>query len=292
MLNRQKILLLMLKTAGRPVQRVELMKWCFLLRHESPAAGGTSFYDFVPYRLGPFSFELYQEIKKLEELSYVLIDHISSNENPTWSLNTLLSVPTLKLDNSFRADVGEIVSKFESYSTDDLLDYVYNFHPYFTVNSERQRLASRSKAEVAVYTAGYERLSIDRFLNMLVQRGINCVIDVRNNPISRRYGFHKSTLSRLSVRLGIEYYHFPELGIAPEARRHFDGHNDRTMMLDEYERNTLKRENEALLDVSRLLFESPSVLVCLEAEPDSCHRSRLAKPLSQMTALPIVHLRP
>ena len=82
MLLRQKILLLMLKFAGRPVQRVELMKWCFVLRHESESKGGNSFYDFVPYKYGPFSFALYQEIEKLESTSYIL-----SHGEFAWKLN-------------------------------------------------------------------------------------------------------------------------------------------------------------------------------------------------------------
>ena len=73
MLTRQKVLLLMLKYAGRPVQRVELMKWCFLLRHQSETGGGSSFYDFVPYKYGPFSFALYQEIEKLQSPSAMAI---------------------------------------------------------------------------------------------------------------------------------------------------------------------------------------------------------------------------
>jgi len=58
MLTRQKTLLSLLDVAVRPVQRMELTKWCFLLRQESTSAGGSAFYDFVPYRFGPFSDNL------------------------------------------------------------------------------------------------------------------------------------------------------------------------------------------------------------------------------------------
>jgi hypothetical protein len=30
----------------------------------------------------------------------------------------------------------------------------------------------------------------------------------------------------------------------------------------------------------------------MEAEPSCCHRSRLANPVSELTGLPIIHLRP
>ena len=53
MLNRQKALLAMIQQAGRPVQRMELTQWAFLLRNETESHGGPAFYDFVPYHCGP-----------------------------------------------------------------------------------------------------------------------------------------------------------------------------------------------------------------------------------------------
>lgn len=287
MLTRQKILLLMLKHAGRPVRRVELMKWCFLLRHESETEGGSSFYDFVPYKLGPFSFALYQEIEKLQSMSYVL-----SQGDQAWKLNTELSDVVAGVSQAVEREVRTVVKSFGRLTNDDLLDYVYQRYPAFTVNSERQKLAPRPKAEVAVYTAGYEGLSIDGFLNLLISSGIERLIDVRSNPTARRYGFHKSTLNRLSNRLEIEYRHFAELGIQSEVRQLFPADCDRGMMFDEYEVVTLTRESAAVRDVAKLVSERPSVLVCMEAEPSCCHRSRLANPVSELTGLPIIHLRP
>ncbi len=287
MLTRQKILLLMLKFAGRPVGRVELMKWCFLLRHESETKGGNAFYDFVPYKLGPFSFALYQEIEKLQSISYVL-----SQGGHAWKLNLELSSAASGVSPAVEREVRAVVKDFGRLTNDDLLDYVYQRHPAFTVNSERKKLASRPKAEVAVYTAGYESLSVDGFLNLLISNGIERLIDVRSNPTARRYGFHKSTLNRLSNRLEIEYQHFAELGIQSEIRQLFPADGDRGVMFDEYEVTTLTREAAAVRDVAKLVSDRPSVLVCMEAEPSCCHRSRLANPISELTGLPIIHLRP
>ncbi len=285
MLNRQKILLLMLKHAGRPVQRVELMKWCFLLRHESETKGGSSFYDFVSYKVGPFSFALYQEIEKLESMSYVL-----AYGDQAWEFNPALASATAGVGSAVEREVTKVVRDFGRLSSNDLLDYVYQRHPAFTVNSERQKLAPRPKTEVAVYTAGYEGTSIDGFLNLLVECGIERLVDVRNNPTSRRYGFHKSTLNRLVNRLGIEYRHFAELGIQSEVRQLFPADGDREIMFGTYEVTTLTKEAAAVSAVSELVRERPSVLVCMEANPLHCHRSRLAKPVSELTGLPIIHL--
>jgi uncharacterized protein (DUF488 family) len=286
MLVRQKILLLMLHFARRPVQRIELMKWCFLLRHESGTEGGSSFYDFVPYKYGPFSFALNQEVEKLQSMNYIL-----SHGDRAWELNPNLASDPAGIKSVIEREVETIVRKFGHRSSNELLDYVYRGHPAFTVNSERQKLAMRPKAGVAVYTAGYEGVSIDGFLNLLVKSGIEQLIDVRSNPISRRYGFHKSTLKHLSGRLDIEYFHFAELGIKSEIRQLFPADGDRENMFDEYEYTSLKNEMNAVKIVSELVSVRPSVLVCMEDDPLNCHRSRLAESVSNLTCLPIIHLR-
>jgi uncharacterized protein (DUF488 family) len=39
------------------------------------------------------------------------------------------------------------------------------------------------------------------------------------------------------------------------------------------------------------LVQSPTVLVCMEANPNLCHRSRLADALELITGFPIIHMR-
>ena len=286
MLTRQKVLLLMLKFAAKPVDRITLMKWSFLLRHECESEGGSTFYDFVPYKYGPFSFALFQEMRKLEEQSYVCLEGPHS-----WKLSSELSMTTTGVSDSVKRDVKAVIKEFSQDSRDELLDYVYQRYPDYTVNSELKKLASRPTAEPAVYTAGYEGVSVDSFLNLLVKTGIERLIDVRCNPISRRYGFHKSTLNRLTHDLGIAYSHFPELGIDSEKRRRFPQDEDRQDLFDEYQETTLTHQVDTIDLVSQLVREKPSVLVCMEAEPECCHRSRLAKPVADLTGLPIIHLR-
>src|SRR4051794_29039338 len=65
MLSRQKVALRFIQLAGRPIGRIELTKWLFLLSVETPSRGGESFYSFVPYKLGPFSFSLDYELNQL-----------------------------------------------------------------------------------------------------------------------------------------------------------------------------------------------------------------------------------
>src|SRR5262245_36147850 len=199
MLNRQKALLELIKAAERPVTKFELTKWSFLLRHEFESAGGNAFYDFLPYQYGPFSFSLYQELDKLEATSYVC----QTTETVRIERAELCEEVTL-VDRSIRSDICEIIERFGKRSRNELTNYVYNNYPQYTCNSRLRQLASRPVASPAVFTAGYEGRSVDSFLNLLIQSGIQRLIDVRRNPIARRYGFHRSTLNRLCGRLDIE----------------------------------------------------------------------------------------
>lgn len=283
MLNRQRVLLDFLKAAGRPVLRTELTKWSFLLRNEYASAGGSAFYDFVPYQLGPFSFALYQEIDKLVDQSYV-----TTASDKSWSLSDELAYKSPEA--GVQRDITRIVKRFGDWTTDRLLNYVYKEFPAYTVNSRRQKLVARPETEPAVFTAGYEGESVDAFLNKLVSAGIRCLIDVRKNPIARRYGFHRSTLTRLTGNLDIEYVHVPDLGIPSALRQNLDTMADRESLFDNYERTTLADNDIALAQVADLVRAKPSVLVCMEAEAVCCHRSRVAQHIADRTALEVVNL--
>jgi uncharacterized protein (DUF488 family) len=131
---------------------------------------------------------------------------------------------------------------------------------------------------------------LDGFLNALIQHGIQCLVDVRNNPISRRYGFHKSTLSRLCKKLNIEYHHIPELGIPSSQREDLHTADDYKQLFIQYRRRTLLEQALSLKRASALLARKPSALLCMEANPASCHRSHLALELSKSSGLPVHHL--
>ena len=59
MLTRQKTVLSLLTQVGRPLSPTVFVKLVFLLRQETDLERDRSFYSFVPYNFGPFSFTLY-----------------------------------------------------------------------------------------------------------------------------------------------------------------------------------------------------------------------------------------
>jgi len=289
MLNRQKCILLMVERAGRPVAHLELTKWAFLTAEETPSRGGACFYDFLPYRLGPFSFALYHEIDGLVRNGY--LRNASRAGRDAWELATDVRADTARLARDIQRDAAGVVARFLDVGSDDLVDYVYDRFPWYTVNSRIRRLSQRPVADAAVYTVGYEGCSIDRLLNALMRRGIQAIVDVRRNPVARRYGFHKSSLSRLCANVDIDYVHVPEVGIPSELRRDLGSPSAYSRLFERYERELLPKAQDAVRRIAHLVAGKPTALMCMEADPEMCHRSRLAGSVADVTRLPVHHLR-
>jgi len=283
MLNRQKALLQLLRIAGGRMETPQLTKMSFLMRNETESRGGASFYDFVPRETGPYSFGLQQEAEKL-----VASGHLKKEGEAAWALGDN-QVPKIS-DRDIEMDIMKIFSRYGQLSVDRLGNYISREYAHYCSLRDNSDTAD-PPTDLAVYTAGYEGKSIDAFLDGLLRSGIEHLIDVRMNPIARRYGFHRSTLSRLSSGLGIQYSHVPQLGIASQLRRNLESTADYEQLFEQYESTTLQSEGEAIDSVSRWIREKPSVLICMEADPVCCHRTRLANSVSQITKLPIIHLR-
>lgn len=286
MLVRQKVLLRLIDHAGGQMSRMRLVKSAFLLARTGNCSELRAFYQFVPYDQGPFSFTLYHELGTLIRNGYLVAasGHV---------IQLATDVPIPSIDRGLEREIALLEKHYGELSTTALVDLVYGHYPEFTVNAiqPERRMAERPRAKCAVYTIGYEGLQVDGFLNILVQKGIRQIIDVRGHPVSRRYGFHKSTLSRLCGRLDIEYRHVPELGIPSESRAALLRPSDNEQMLDDYENAILPAHKEAVSRIANWVRTQASVLVCMEADPRCCHRSRLAAQVAKNTELAVHDLR-
>lgn len=292
MLTRQKVVLAVLDVAGRPVSSIELVKWMFLLRHETALGRESAFYDFVPYRFGPFSFALYQELSALQRDGFVI------KNDPQLSLSessrNSISSRTSELGKAWIRTIREIVARRGVQSQDELLSDIYTRYPWFASKSEldhlKPQLPSIPKTEIAIYTVGYEGKSIDEFFNGLLESSIDAIIDVRANPISRKYGFARRSMSEIARKLGIGYEHLPELGIASSERADLSDYASYQRLLDRYETEMLPGRREAIAAAVEHLRERPSALLCMEKDVTCCHRGRLAKAMAAKFNGPIIHL--
>ncbi|MCY4569535.1 MAG: DUF488 family protein [Candidatus Poribacteria bacterium] len=291
MLIRQKVILSLIDQMGgqmldgtqEKVSRLQLVKWAFLLEKETKMK---TFYQFVPYHYGPFSFTLYHELKGLIRNNYII-------EPSKDEIQRSSDVAAPSIDSALGNEINDFSKKYHSLSTEELIDHVYAHYPWFTINAKKpeNRKKKRPEGKCAVYTAGYEGLHIDGFLNILLEAGIQQVIDVRCNPVSRRYGFHKSTLSNLCKRLKIQYRHVPEVGIPSESRANLQQPSDYTKLFQNYKEKVLTTQQDVIKKIADWVKSQPSVLVCMEANPCFCHRSHLAVQIANHTKFPIEHLR-
>ena len=205
-----------------------------------------------------------------------------------------MCVEAEELTASAKAAVMDIVRRYGRLSQNDLVSDVYRRYPWFALNSQlpERRLASiqrPKKAPPAVYTVGYEGKSVDTFFNHLLKLGIDVLIDVRANPISRKYGFSGARLGQFCERLWLEYCHVPSLGIPSNARTGLSTFASYQRLLNRYGRLILAKRCEEVEEVGQFC-RRPSVLMCFEKDVHYCHRGRLADAVADTTGLEVVHL--
>lgn len=293
MLRRQRIILALLEDAAKPLPPTALVKLSFLLREETEIRDDTTFYSFVPYRFGPFSFALYRELDALDDQSYLVKDDNSIRLDRSMLGEARRKVAGLPA--SVQSAVRTITSRYGSMPQKALLRDVYARFPWYATRSELTDLLPptmprTSPARPAVYTVGYERESVDRFFDRILRAGIRGIADVRANPVSRKYGFARSSLSGIAGKLGIGYRHHPQLGISSAERATLSGLASYQRLLDRYETQMLPRHTTALADLCELVRNKPTALLCVEHDVRCCHRSRLANAVAAETGLPVKHL--
>ena len=201
MFRRQRMLISLVDQSGGQVSRLVLVKMAFLLAQEPEVLEAGAFYDFVPYKFGPFSFGLYRDLANLEARG-----HLTTTDR---SVMLASGAPgsagrsAAELPGGGGDAIGRIVARYRPMRTDALLGYVYRRFPWYATASERRELVpadlpERAVAPVAAYTVGYEGKSVDAFFDALLRAGIQAVIDVRSNPVSRKYGFARKSMGRNS----------------------------------------------------------------------------------------------
>ncbi|WP_082627701.1 DUF488 domain-containing protein [Chthonomonas calidirosea] len=115
------------------------------------------------------------------------------------------------------------------------------------------------------------------------------ILDVRCHAYSHKFGFSGSPLKKYAKALQLRYWHIPVLGVEPALCRHLQERPDYDRLFFIYERG-LQEKQVFVERALNLLTQQPVVLLCFEADPALCHRSRLAAWLAKQCPLPIQHL--
>ena len=121
-------------------------------------------------------------------------------------------------------------------------------------------------------------------------RQIAVVVDTRWSAWSRNDGFCQAPLRRALVSRGMVYRHRPELGTSPELRHRLEADGDWAAFVAAY--SAALTTQEALLRSVAAYAQTHQVcLLCMEHEPEHCHRSVLAERLADLAGLNIEHLK-
>ena len=129
MLNtRQKCLLYFIKKSEK-CSKLKLAKIFFLIKEGGGIGKEYKFYGFVPYRFGPYSFEMFHDVEYLEEEGM-----FETDEN---------MVIYQKGDVDLRSNIKKTLNRLFDETSDmderELMNYVYDRYPDYTIFSEIER---------------------------------------------------------------------------------------------------------------------------------------------------------
>jgi hypothetical protein len=283
---RQIHLLALLDALGGNVANLDFQKLLFMYCQETDAPPD---YEFIPYRLGAFSFTSYADRRKLAQHGLI------GTDEQTWRLTVTgrkAIAGKYKILKPFQIFAG----KYQEIRGDMLVAESYRQYPYYGTRSEIARRVLKKDPEALLQidkartpqghagltTIGYEGRSFEGYLNTLIEYGVAVLCDVRRNPLSRKYGFSKSTLSKGCASIGVRYEHLPELGIASEQRLNLKTQSDYDLLFQRYDREVLPMQGVALRKICSWVKNGEKVaLTCYERLPIQCHRKYVAERLEK-----------
>jgi uncharacterized protein (DUF488 family) len=132
-----------------------------------------------------------------------------------------------------------------------------------------------------VFTIGHSTRAAEEFIALLLENGVQRLVDVRRFPMSRRYPqFNGDELAASLHAAGIDYQHVEVLGGRRSPRK--DSHNTawRNPQFRGYADHMDTPEYRAA--VSKLVAAAETqvqAVMCAEAVPWRCHRNLLADAL-------------
>ncbi len=284
MFYRRKIILALLQKAEGRLDKISLQKLIFLFtrKQEKPA------YDFIPYRFGCYSFSAQADLNTMIAKNLLTEDQTNFFKNDKTDY-------LRQLNPSDRNILKEIMTEFGSMNAAEIMKCTYRDYPFYATRSEvagnmlnRTELekidAVRPKSHKTIlFTIGYEGISLEEYLVRLLKNDVKILVDVRNNPLSMKFGFSKSSLMKYCANLGIQYVHFPQLGIVSKQRQELHTQSDYDSLFASYRKYNLSQTAQSQLEVLNLLKQHKRIaLTCFEANIHQCHRKHLAEAISKL----------
>jgi uncharacterized protein (DUF488 family) len=157
-----------------------------------------------------------------------------------------------------------------------------------------------------VATIGVYGWTLESFLERLAAEDVRLILDVRQRRAVRGREYAWANAKRLQAALarsGVGYEHRRELAPTTELRqaqyradaRRGVGKRSRAELAPEY-RDGYLAEILDRVDLSQLVASLPAegvtALLCVERDPEACHRSLIAERLASERGVEVAHLRP
>lgn len=147
----------------------------------------------------------------------------------------------------------------------------------------------RTMPASALYTFGYEGLTIEAFIERLKQARVQLIVDVRELPLSRKKGFSKRAFREALAAAGIAYEHRPALGCPKPVRDRYKADCDWQVYTTGFLAHLATQKAE-VADLTTTTQALTACLVCFEADFGFCHRTYVARAAHQAGAPTVQHL--
>lgn len=284
MFYRRKIILALLQLFEGELDKIRLQKLLFLFTQRQQKAE----YDFIPYKFGCYSYSANADLTTMVNKGMLseTDSHFKSNEKTDY----------LKaLKEADKRQLLEIRMLYGKMNANALMRHTYINFPYWAtksikaeriLNSDEFEKVKKSKpksSKTILFTIGYEGISLEEYLNRLLKNDVKILVDVRNNPLSMKFGFSKSLLKRYCENLGIQYMHFPEVGIQSNQRQELNTQTDYDKLFAVYRESNLPKTIPTQTIILNLLKEHKRIaLTCFEANICQCHRKHLAEAIETL----------
>jgi uncharacterized protein (DUF488 family) len=281
---RRKIILSLLQLFDGQLDKIRLQKLLFLFTQRQ----AKSDYDFIPYRFGCYSYSANADMTAMVSKGVLREDDKSFEKIDKTDYLKQLKATDLKL-------LHEIKSNYGNMNATALMKHTYLNFPFYAIKSEvAENILTKEELDkvnsykpegdkTILFTIGYEGISLEEYLVRLLKNDVKVLVDVRNNPLSMKYGFSKSQLKKYCGSLGIQYIHIPEVGIQSEQRQELNTQSDYDKLFAIYCKYNLSKTTDSQIHILNLLKEHKRIaLTCFEANICQCHRKHLAEAIEKL----------
>ena len=128
-----------------------------------------------------------------------------------------------------------------------------------------------------VYTVGYERRTGGELIDLLLDAGVEVLVDVRERAMSRRVDFRGAALRSRCEAAGIDYVAMPGLGSTETLRDELKASGDIDAFRSAFREYSKSHQGEELRQLAGLTIERAAALICYERDHEDCHRAVIAE---------------